>query len=384
MLATLARFGMDRLTYSRGTDIGAGNVLIARVLRTLRQQGARILVETPLADLVMEEGRVVGALVEHGGRKLRIRARRGVILATGGFPHSARLRAELDPRHPHHHSVGWEANVGEGIEAGRRIGGVIDHNVVGPGLWQPSSLLKHPDGSEETILYGYLDRGKPGLIAVDAQGKRFVNESNSYHDIGAAMFANGVADGNRFYFICDRPFVWKRDLGMIRPFRPSLAPYAKSGYIAVADTLEELARKIDIDPAGLVETVRRHNEYARTGVDPEFKRGTNPFNSVLLGDPAFKPNPNLGPIAKPPFVALCMVPSTLGTSIGLSTNGDSQVFNADGAPIPGLYAVGQDTSPVMRGYYPGGGINIGSTIVFAYVAVRHIAAAAAQALCKAA
>jgi 3-oxosteroid 1-dehydrogenase len=379
VVATFARFAADRLRYSRGTDIGAGNAMIARMLLTLRSQNAKIWVNTPLVDLIREGNTVVGATVRRNGRAIRIRARRGVMLATGGFPHNADMRRELGPNHPHDHSVGWHANIGDGIKAGERAGGVIDLNVVGPGLWQPSSLLRHSDGTTETILYGYLDRGKPGVIAVDAKGQRFVNESNSYHDIGEAMFRNGVGSGNRFYFICDSAFVWKRGLGLIRPFRPSLKPYVKTGYIAAGNTIEELARKIDVDPVGLTESVRLNNEYARTGIDPEFGRGENPFNSVLLGDPAFKPNPNLGPIAKPPFVALRMYPSTLGTSIGLKINGEAQVLDAEDKPIPGLFASGQDISPVMRGYYPGGGINIGPAIVFSYIAVRHATEAQADA-----
>jgi 3-oxosteroid 1-dehydrogenase len=371
VVKTFARYAADRVRYSRGTDIGAGNALIARMLYTLRQLGAEIWVNAPLVELIREGQGVVGAVVRHQGQQKRIRARRGVVLATGGFPHNVKMREELGPEHPHRHSVGWQANVGEGINAARHIGAVIDHDVVGPGLWQPSSILKHKDGNEETILYGYLDRGKPGVIAVDASGKRFVNESNSYHDIGEAMFRNGVARGNRFYFICDRKFVWKRGLGLIRPFQPSLRPYARRGYITVADTIEDLARRIDVDPVGLAETVRKHNEYARTGVDPEFRRGENPFNSILLGDPEVKPNPNLGPITSAPFIALQIHPSTLGTSIGLKINADAQVLDAQDRPIEGLYASGQDISPVMRGYYPGGGINIGPAIVFAYIAVRH-------------
>jgi 3-oxosteroid 1-dehydrogenase len=375
VVSTLARYAADRLTYSRGTDINAGNALTARMLASLRKLGADIRTEAPLVELIHDDGRVVGAVVEHKGRRQRIRARRAVILATGGFPHNAKMREELGPNHPHHHSVGWEANVGEGITAARAVGGAVDHDVAGPGLWQPSSLLRRKDGSEETILYGYLDRGKPGVIAVDKSGRRFVNESNSYHDIGQAMFRNGVAEGNRFFFICDRAFVWKRGLGMIRPFRPSLRPYENAGYIAVADTLPELARKIGVDPDGLVETVARNNDYARSGIDPEFNRGVDPFNR-MLGDSKVRPNSNLGPIAKPPFVALEMHPSTLGTCIGLATNAAAQVLDASGAPIPGLYACGADVSSVMRGYYPGGGINLGPAVVFAYVAVRHIAGGA--------
>lgn len=373
IVATLARYASDRMQYSRGTDIGGGNALIARLLLSLRRLDADIWVNTPLVEIISQSGEVIGAVVRHGNELKRVRARRGVVLATGGFPHNAKMREELGPRHPHHHSVGWTANVGEGINAARGIGAAIDHNVVGPGLWQPSSLLKHKDGSEETILYGYLDRGRPGVIAVDSSGRRFVNESNSYHDIGEAMFRNGVGDGNRFYFICDRKFVWKRGLGMIRPFATRLNRYASSGYITTAHSVEELAQKIDVDAKGLAETLGKNNLYAQTGVDPDFKRGTNPFNTLLLGDPAFKPNPNLGPIDVSSLVALRMHPSTLGTSIGLKTNSEARVIHDDGTVVNGLYACGQDVSPVMRGFYPGGGINIGPAIVFAFIAVRHMA-----------
>lgn len=372
VVATLARFAADRLRYSRGTDIGAGNALIARMFLTLRKMGAEIRVNTPLVELIHDGNGVTGAVVVQDGALTRIRARRGVVLATGGFPHNARMREELGPDHPHHHSVGWQDNVGEGINAAREIGAVIDHEVAGPGLWQPSSLLTHPDGREETILYGYLERGKPGLIAVDRSGRRFVNESSTYHDIVAAMFENGAAKGNRFYFIADRKFVWRWGLGMIRPFRPSLRPYVRQGYIQMADTIEDLAERIGVDPAGLAQTVADMNAYTRTGQDPEFRRGENPFGRKMLGDPGLTPNPTLGPIRAAPFVALRVVPSTLGTAIGLKTNDRAQVIGSDGNPVPGLYGAGQDISSVMRGYYPGGGINIGAAVVFAYAAIRHI------------
>lgn len=372
VLTTFARFAADRLSYSRGTDIGAGNALVARMFKTLRDLDAKIWTNAPLIELIRDRNRVVGAWVTQDGVRKAIHARRGVLLGTGGFPHNADMRRELGPDHPHDHSVGWEANVGEGINAARAIGGVIDKNVVGPGLWQPSSILTHPDGREETILYGYLDRGKPGLIAVDSSGRRFVNESSTYHDIGAAMFQNGVGNGNRFYFICDRNFVWKWGLGMIRPYRPSLKPYEKSGYITVGATIEELASKIGVDRDGLVESVRRNNTYAETGIDPDFGRGTTPFGARMLGDPTVKPNPNLGPISQGPFVALRMYPSTLGTAIGLKTNANAQVVDSNAEAIQGLYASGQDISSVMRGFYPGGGINIGPAIVFSYIAVGHM------------
>ncbi len=378
VVKTFLRYGADLMRYSRGTDIGAGNALIARLLYSLRQLKATIWVNSPLVELISDGQRVIGAVVNHNGTRKRVRARHGVVMATGGFPRSAAMREELGPRHPHHHTVGYEANVGDGINAARRVGAVIDKNVVGPGLWQPSSLLKNKDGTEETILYGYLDRGRPGVIAVDSAGHRFVNESYSYHDIGEAMFKNGAAQGNRFYFVCDREFVWKRGLGLIRPFQPFLSLYERSGYITTANTLEDLGKKIGVDPKTLAASVHKHNDYCVTGVDLEFGKGSDPYNR-MFGDPKVKPNPNLTPIAKAPFVALRIYPSTIGTCIGLKTNDKAQVINGAGEPIDGLYACGNDISSVMRGFYPGGGITIGPAITFAYIAARHIKASARQA-----
>lgn len=375
--ATFLRYAMDRLTYSRGTDIGAGNALIARILYTLRKLDARIWTGTPLVELIREGDTVTGAVVERAGKRRRIRARRGVILATGGFPQSAEMRRSLAPDFPHDHSVGYHANVGEGISAGLAAGGVIDRNVAGPAWWQPSSLLRHPDGSEETILYGYLDRGRPGVIAVDKTATRFVNESDSYHDIGEAMFRTGV-EGNRFYFICDRRFVWKRGLGLIRPFRFSLERYAQMGYVTLAGNLRDLARKIDLDPDRLEATVARHNEFARTGVDLDFGKGDDPYNR-MFGDRKVRPNPNLTPIAKPPFVALRIYPSSIGTCMGLKIDDNARVLDAQDRPIPGLFASGNDVSTAMRGHYPGGGATVGPAITFAYIAVRSITGGAGAA-----
>lgn len=379
VVRTFVRYAADRLRYSRGTDIGAGNALIARLLYTLRQLEADIWVHSPLVELIREGGRVVGAVVEREGRLQRVHARHGVVLATGGFPHNEQMRQELAPRHPHHHTVGYEGNVGDGINAGRRVGAALDQNLAGPALWQPSSQLAHADGTKETILYGYLDRGRPGVIAVDASGRRFVNESNSYHDIGAAMFANGAGQGNHFWFVCDRRFVWKRGLGLIRPFQFSLARYVRNHYITVADTVEELAAKIGISAQALAETVRKHNAYASTGVDLDFGKGSNPYNR-MFGDPHVRPNPNLAPIEHGPFVALRIYPSSLGTCLGLKSDEHARVLDAQDQPIEGLYACGNDVSSVMRGHYPGGGTTLGPAIVFAYIASRHIARRAGQRL----
>jgi 3-oxosteroid 1-dehydrogenase len=174
------------------------------------------------------------------------------------------------------------------------------------------------------------------------------------------------------WLVCDRRFVWKYGLGMIRPLARRLGPYVRSGYLHTSDTLEALAGRIGVDPGGLVETVRRHNESARTGVDADFGKGGNAYD-LANGDPAHRPNPCLGPIERPPYCAVAVVPTPLGTSLGLRTTADGQVCDGAGRPIPGLYACGNDMHSPLGGEYPGAGAQIGPGMTFAYLAARHAA-----------
>lgn len=372
VLRTFLRYGLDRLRFPRGTELGAGNALVAALLHSLIARGGDVWLEAPLLQLVREGDRVTGAIVSVDGHRKAVRARRGVVLATGGFPNSLPLRQELSADCPHEFTFGFEANVGEGITAARAVGADLDRHVDSSGYWQPCSSLPQPDGTRRGVLYGYLDRGRPGVVAIDKSGKRFVNESNSYHDVGLALIRAGAGRGNRFYFVCDRAFVWHHGLGMIRPFRVSLARYERMGYITLADSIPELARKIDVDAEGLTDTIRRHNEYAHTGSDLEFGKGSTAYNR-LFGHARAQPNPNLAPIVKPPFVALRIFPGTLGTAVGLRANGHAQVLDRQGMPLAGLYACGNDMASMMRGCYPAGGITLGPAIAFAYRAVMHAA-----------
>jgi 3-oxosteroid 1-dehydrogenase len=179
---------------------------------------------------------------------------------------------------------------------------------------------------------------------------------------------------DRFFFICDHEFLKKRGMGQLLPWpwTFSTKSYERAGYIQVADTLAGLASKIGLDAKALEATVAEHNEHAKTGVDPYFKRGESAFNKTF-GDPSVgKANPNLGPIKTGPFVALRIVPATLGTATGLATDSSSRVLDVQGKPIDGLFACGNDATSVMRGIYPGAGITIGPGIVFAYRAVKAI------------
>ena len=377
VIGKVARYAVDRLRYPRGTDVRNGNALVSRLFYSLRARGVPIWLDAPLAELLAEDGRVVGASIRRDGALLRVRARRGVVLATGGFPRNAAMRERYGPDFPHRFTLAYEGNTGDGIQAALSVGGTVDTELASPGLWTPASVTTDAEGKEVPVIYGYLDRGRPGVIAVNAEGRRFVNESNSYHDIVMAMYGQGAGQGRPFYFVCDRRFVRRHGLGLLRPYpmMRSVEPYVRSGYVFAADTLQELARQIGVDAEGLAETVARHNEFARTGVDLDFGKGANVYNRQF-GDRAIGPNPNLAPISEPPFIALRIHAATLGTTMGLRTNADAQVLDTAGTPIGGLYACGNELASAMRGFYPGGGVTIGPAIVFAYRAIEHVAARA--------
>ena len=369
----VTRYAADRLRYHRGTELSNGNALVARFLLSLRQRKADIWTGAPLLRLLRDEDRVLGAIVSRNGREWRVRARRGVVLATGGFPHNKVLRDRYAQGFTHDRSMAFEGNTGDGITAATDVGAVVDTELISPGLWTPASVARNRDGQENTVIYGYLDRGRPGIIAVGPDGKRFVNESNSYHDIVMAMFARGGGAQDVFYFITDARFVRKHGLGAIRPWpwTLSLAPHTQAGYIVVGDTITQVAERVGLDPAALENTVQRHNAFAATGVDEDFGKGSTVYNRIW-GDPEMRPNPNLVPIAHPPFVALRIVAATLGTCIGLKTNGNAAVLDAANKPIPGLFACGNELASAMRGTYPGGGVTLGPAVVFAHRAVAQV------------
>ncbi len=220
-----------------------------------------------------------------------------------------------------------------------------------------------------------VDRGKPGLIGVLANGRRFVNEADGYYQYVSAMVAAVPPDQEvASWLICDHAFQRHYPFGMAKPFPIPAWPYLRSGYLTRGRTIQELARKCGIDPAGLQRTVEEFNRHARTGEDPEFGRGSTPFNRGS-GDPEHEPNPSLAPIEKGPFYAIKVLPGSFGTFAGLRTDPQSRVLNGNGDPIAGLYAAGSDQANVMGGHYPSGGINIGPAMTFGYVAGRHAAAA---------
>jgi succinate dehydrogenase/fumarate reductase flavoprotein subunit len=226
----------------------------------------------------------------------------------------------------------------------------------------------------------FIDRAKPGVVAVLRNGKRFVNEANSYHDYVQAMVAADQDAGESEFaswMICDHPTIRRYGLGFAKPGPLPLAPYLRSGYLQRGATLAELAAKAGIDGVALERTVAEYNTHARRGEDPAFGRGSTAYNRYL-GDPAVTPNPCVAPIARGPFYALKLVPGDLGTFAGLRADANAQVLDRTGQPIPGLYAAGNDLASIMGGNYPGGGITLGPAMTFGYIAARHMAAADAR------
>ncbi|MGH8669445.1 MAG: FAD-dependent oxidoreductase [Burkholderiales bacterium] len=367
------RYAADRLKYPRGTRLTMGNALVGRLFYSLRRKNVAMLFDAPLGELLQEGGRVAGAVIRRGSASLRVRSRKGVVLATGGFGQNRALRAALMPQDAaaQARSMAHADNTGDGLSLARGLGAALAGKRSG-GLWTPASLTRRADGSQGLYPHFLLDRAKPGLIAVDHAGRRFVNEGCSYHDFIEAMFkAHKQGPAIPAWLICTEGFVRAYGLGAIRPGTRSLDGFEKDGSIARAGSLRELARKISVDPAGLEAAVARYNEHAAKGEDPDFHKGSTVLNR-FNGDPE-APHPCLAPIEQPPFVAQAVWPADISVSTGLATDADARVIDGSGAPIPGLYACGNDMASIFMGTYPGPGTTLGPAITFGYRAAMHAA-----------
>jgi succinate dehydrogenase/fumarate reductase flavoprotein subunit len=371
----LWRHAMDRLSWHRGTRLVMGNALVGRLLRDLRKHKVPVLLETRLVELVKEGDRVTAAVLQDGKGVRTVRPRVGVVLATGGFSASAQWRARLMPEGDLAMSVAAPGNSGDGLAlAAAADAAIADRDHRSNAFWMPASVYRRGGGEPVLFPHIVLDRAKPGLIAVNAAGKRFVNEAGSYHDFVSAMLETpGMGPGKPAWLVCDASFVWRYGLGIVRPWQPTLRRFVKDGYLLRARTLPELAAQIGADAQGLQQTVARHNEYAGRGDDEDFGRGSTALNRQN-GDPRQSPNPCLAPIARAPFYALAVWPADLATSAGLQTDGDARVVDRNGSVIDGLYAVGNDMASIMQGTYPGPGTTLGPAIVFAYRAVNRMRA----------
>lgn len=376
-VATLvAHYGMQRLRHHRGTRLVLGNALAGRLLKSLLDRDVRILSECATREILKEDGRAVGARVERAGTAMTIRAARGVVLSTGGFSNNVEKRRAYLPEATSPDSPFAPGSTGDGLDLGVAAGGRIGDDNTNNAYWSPASIYRRADGRKVVYPHTVTDRGKPGSIVVNKAGRRFTNEAVSYHRFGEALLRTNAEGGNLpAHILCDSRFIWKYGLGAIIPFTRTLAPYRAAGYLKTADSIETLAAAIGVDGTALVATVDHFNADARRGRDSAFGRGEDVY-SRYLGDSDVGPNPCLAPIEHGPFHAIELTLSDLGTAAGLRTNDACEVLDAEGAVIPGLYAVGNDMQSIMRGRYPGPGITLGPALTFGYLVGRHAAAGA--------
>jgi succinate dehydrogenase/fumarate reductase flavoprotein subunit len=363
----LARHARDRLAHGRGTRLVMGNALVGRLLYSLIRRDVDILNRASLARIVrVADGRVTNAVLASDGVSREIGIDGGLVLAGGGFSrHTVRRPVALGTDEAWS-SVASGAN-GDAQDKAIEIGARISDRDLSPAFWAPASIRRRRDGSQAVFPHFVLDRGKPGTLVVDSNGRRFLNEAISYHQFALEMLAQGKSAIPAF-LIADAAAVRKYGLGMVRPGGWGTKAAVADGYLIVGDTIEQLAQRLNIDPDNLHETVDRMNGFAQTGRDLDFDRGSTVYQNHNGDVSAGGANPNLGPIATAPFYALRLYPSDIGTSAGLVTDDVARVLDSGNRPIAGLYACGNDMQSAMGGTYPGPGITLGPAIAFAYLA----------------
>ncbi len=359
--------------WPRGTRMVMGNALIARLYYEFRRRGGTIWLNALTRELTRQDGRVTGAVVEYRGVPRTVRARKGVVLAAGGFPASPERRNQYLRQPAAQYTAAAPGSTGDTFALAESVGGAIGPADDNGALWFPSSVGYRPDGSQAVFPHIW-DRAKPGMIAVNAAGKRFTDEARSYNHFVRAMYESDEAGVPTVpaWLVADQAHMTKYGLGMVYPALPIPRHWFESGYLVKAPTLRELALKIEVDPQGLEETVRTYNADCARGRDTQFGKGESEY-SPQYGDPHASPNVNLGPVAKPPYYAMAVYPTPLSTGRGILINPDGQVLTESGKVVPGLYAAGSDAQQVFGIQYPGGGCQVGAGMVFGYRIGRHAA-----------
>lgn len=358
----------DLALNGRAMHLVNGVALTARLFELADRAGVHWMTEARADALIREGGRVTGAVLATRGRTAEVRARRGVVLAAGGFSASSQLRAELFPHAAGHMTLAVPEADGSALALARPLGAKFDYDLAANGAWCPVSRVVWPDGSEGVFPH-IIERGKPGVIAVRIDGRRFVNEADGYHDfVTALLAATPEGEPARCWLICDDRFLRRWGLGVVKPDPVPAWHWRRSGYLKSAETLAELASQCGISHV-LLQTVEDYNHGARQGRDDQFGRGWSPYNRYQ-GDPQVQPNPNVAPIEHGPFHAVEVIPGSFGSFAGLRTDPCARVVDEDGRAIPGLFAAGADMASIMGGNYPAGGINLGPAMVFGYLAAK--------------
>lgn len=372
LLKLAAAYFLDlpwRLRSRRSRRLTMGNALIGRLRRSLLDCQVPIWLSTPARQLLTDgPGAVIGAAVEREGRVLRIRARAGVVLASGGFEHNQALRDRYLPAptrvlwsaaHPH--------NTGDMLVAALAVGAATA--LMDEAWWGPTMTVR----GEDRARMLFTERSMPGAIVVNRSGRRFFNESVAYTTAVQAMYRAGNLPA---YLVFDARYRREYPFGPLLPggmHLDWLQPRRMQRLLTRADTLEQLAQALQIDAAGLQQSVQRFNGDAQQGRDQEFQRGENPYD-LLYGDVRVQPNPCLASLREPPYYAIEIHPGDIGTKGGLLTDADARVLDTHGAPIAGLYAIGNCSASVTGRYYPGAGATLGPAMTFGFLAAEHACA----------
>lgn len=369
----LARHALQRLHASRGTTLHLGNALAGWLFKSALDLGVILRTGTRVERLLREHGRVHGvAIIDEGGAQRHVAARKAVVLACGGVSHDAELRRRYVPDAVGALSAAVPFGAPHsGAALALAVGARLSSGSTRQGLWVPASSFVRRDGSTGVFPHTVTDRGKPGLIAVNRHGQRFVNEALSYHEFVKAQLGAGAIPA---FLLCDRRFLWRYGLGCVKPFALSAQGWVAQGYLKRANTLAGLAAALGVPAVALEDTVKLFNDGARRGIDALFGRGGDIYQRHL-GDPDHDPNPCIAPIEHAPFFAVEVRPADLGMAAGLVTDASARVLDSDNRPITGLYACGNDMQSVMNGAYPGPGITLGPALVFGVIAARHAAMA---------
>jgi 3-oxosteroid 1-dehydrogenase len=357
-----------RLRSRRSRRLTMGNALIGRLRKSLMDRKVPIWLNCPARELIVEDGRAVGVRASRDGKDVTIHARRGVVLASGGFEHSQALREKYLPNPT---STRWSAanpnNTGDMLVAGQAAGAATA--LLDEAWWGPTLVIEGEDRARAL----FTERSMPGAIVVNKDGKRFFNESVAYTTAVQAMYQAGNLPS---YLIFDQRYKSNYPFGPLLPAEMHLnwlqPRHIRNDLLTSASTVEGLGQAMGIDGKALAETVARFNGFAAAGKDEDFQRGENSYD-LIYGDIRIKPNPCLAPLAEPPFYAVQIQPGDIGTKGGLLTDEHAQVMGTDGKPIAGLYAIGNCSASVTGRYYPGAGATLGPAMTFGFLAAEHIA-----------
>ena len=378
----LVRHFLDKLLHPRSTRLVMGNAMIARMLYSYIQRQGLLVTNTEVTQLLQAEDSVQGVVLQQtwpdgSVTKRTVHSKGGVVMASGGFNRHPTRRSEMLPGAKEAWCPAGPGHTGSAQDLALQAGGHLGTGGLSHAFWAPVSTRQRADGSLAAFPHFVMDRGKPGMITVDSQGQRYLNESTSYHLFGIAMQAHHATTPSvPSWLVCDAGALKRYGIGMVRPGGKGLAPFLADGYLKQGRTLSELAQQLQVPAEKLQATVERFNAFADKGVDEDFQRGTTDYQRAN-GDATWHgPNPCLGALREGPFYAVALYPGDIGAATGLVTDGDARVLNAQGQVIDGLYAVGNDMHSIMGGVYPAPGITIGPGVTFGYLAAQHAVARA--------